>query len=112
MKPETKFDPNIQQAVPSFWVMDIEDSVRYYTVGLGFKITKKWMPENKLRWCWLERGGAALMLQEFWKEGQHKNLPTGKPGEGISICFICEDAVRVLPRNQIARHRGFKPERR
>lgn len=93
MKPETTFEPNLTQVVPSFWVMNIEESVRYYTVGLGFKITKQWAPEGKLRWCWLERGGAGLMLQEFWKEGPHINLPTGKAGEGISICFICEDTV-------------------
>ncbi len=95
MKPETKIEPNVKQAVPSFWVMNIEESFRYYTDGLGFKVSKKWMDEGKLRWCWLERDGVGLMLQEFWKEGQHKNLPTGKAGEGISICFICEDAVAL-----------------
>jgi hypothetical protein len=26
---------------------------------------------GKLRWCWLELGGTAIMLQEFWKEGDH-----------------------------------------
>ena len=95
MKPETKIEPSLKQAIPFFWVMNIEESVRYYTDGLGFKMTKQWMDEGKLRWCWLERGVAALMLQEFWKEGQHKNLPTGKLGEGIKICFICEDAVAL-----------------
>jgi lactoylglutathione lyase len=88
-------DPNVKQAVPFFWVSDIDLSVRYYVDGLGFELTRKWIDEGKLRWCWLERGGAALMLQEFWKEGQHANLPAGKVGVGVSICFICEDALAI-----------------
>lgn len=35
------------------------------------------------------------MLQEFWKEGPHKNLPKGKVGEGVSINFICKDALEI-----------------
>src|SRR5262249_32887711 len=82
-------------AVPFFWVTDIEASVRYYADVLGFVMTKKWIDEGKLRWCWLELGGAALMLQEFWKEGRHANMPEGKLGEGVSICLICEDALAI-----------------
>lgn len=33
------------------------------------------------------------MLQEFWKDGPHANMQAGKPGEGISIYFVCEDAI-------------------
>jgi len=40
-----------------------------------------------LRWCWLEIGEAALMLQEFRLEG--------KVGLGVSICFTCEDALKI-----------------
>jgi lactoylglutathione lyase len=93
MKPETKVEPNIKQAVPFFGVSNIEGSVRYYVDGLGFKMTNQWIDEGKLRWCWLERGGAALMLQEFWKEGHHANVPEEKLGVGVSICFICENAI-------------------
>lgn len=86
---------NVQQAVPFFWVRDIEASVRFYAQGLGFTVTKEWIDEGKLRWCWLELGSAAVMLQEFWTEGQHRNLPDAKTGVGVSICFICEDAVSL-----------------
>jgi lactoylglutathione lyase len=58
-------------------------------------MTRKWIDDGKLRWCWLERGGASLMLQGFWKGGHHANLPQGKLGEGVSICFICEDALAI-----------------
>ena len=88
-------DPNVKQAVPFFWVSDIDVSISYYLDGLGFEMTRKWIDDGKLRWCWLERGGAALMLQEFWKEGRHANLPAGKVGVGVSICFICEDALAI-----------------
>ncbi|MFP5286001.1 MAG: hypothetical protein ACLGI9_09715 [Thermoanaerobaculia bacterium] len=41
----------------------MEASLHYYVDGLGFTMTLKWVGEGKLRWCWLERGAAALMLQ-------------------------------------------------
>jgi lactoylglutathione lyase len=87
--------PNVKQAVPFFGVSDIEVSVRYYIDGLGFQMTQKWIDEGKLRWCWLQREGAALMLQEFRTEGRHANVPEGKLGGGVSICFICEDALAI-----------------
>jgi len=95
MEVETKTAANVRQAVPFLRVSDIEASVRYYVDGLGFKMTRSWMPEGKLRWCWLEIGNAALMLQEFWKEGPNVNLPESKVGVGVSICFTCEDALAI-----------------
>ncbi len=88
-------DRTVKQAVPFLSVSDIETSVRYYVDGLGFAITKQWVHEGKLRWCWLELGGAALMLQEFWKEGPHAWVPEEKLGVGVSVNFICEDAVAI-----------------
>lgn len=93
MKTELKSAANIRQAVPFFGVSDIEASVRYYTEGLGFEITSQWRPEGKLRWCMLQRGGAALMLQAFRPDGQHTNMPTDMVGVGVTICFICADAL-------------------
>jgi predicted lactoylglutathione lyase len=95
MEPETKPQPNVKQAVPFFMVSNIETSVRYYVDGLGFKMTNQWVDEGKLRWCWLEIGNAALMLQEFYKDGHHTNVPTEKVGVGVSICFMCEDALAI-----------------
>ena len=88
-----KSKANIKQAVPFFWVTDIERSLQYYIDGLGFELRNKWIHEEKLRWCWLQIGDAAIMLQEFWKEGQHANLTASKLGEGVSVCFICNDAL-------------------
>lgn len=88
-------EPNVKQAVPFFAVSNLEASVRYYVDGLGFEMTNKWIDEGKLRWCWLQRGGAALMLQEFKKAGHDSWVPEGKVGVGVSICFICEDALAI-----------------
>ena len=85
----------VKQAVPFFGVSDIDASVRYYVEGLGFETTKKWIHKGQLRWCWLQIGDAAIMLQEFWKEGEHTNTPEGKLGQGVSICFVCEDALAL-----------------
>jgi lactoylglutathione lyase len=84
---------NVQQAVPFFGVKSIDESLRYYVEGLGFQMTLKWVDEGKLRWCWLQNGGAALMLQEFRDDGRHDPPPAGKLGQGVSICFICENAL-------------------
>lgn len=86
---------NVKQAVPFFMVASIETSLRYYVEGLGFEMTLEWIDEGKLRWCWLQRGGAALMLQEFRRDGHHARTPTGQVGEGVSIYFICDDALAL-----------------
>jgi len=86
---------NVKQAVPFFAVSNIEQSLRYYTDGLGFEMKNKWIDEGKLRWCWLQLGGDALMLQEFRKEGHDSWTPNGKVGEGVTICFQCEDALAI-----------------
>jgi lactoylglutathione lyase len=86
---------NVRQAVPFFGVSDMEASLRYYLNGIGFQMTNKWVHDGKLRWCWLQLGNAALMLQEFWKEGPHDGRPAGKLGQGVTICFVCEDALAV-----------------
>ena len=95
-------EANVQQAVPFFWVEDMERSVRFYVDGLGFQITKEWNDEGKLRWCWLQLGDAAVMLQQFWKEGHQANLPEGKSGAGVTIYFICNDALAIY-RDLVAR---------
>jgi len=95
MSVETKPQVNVKQAVPFFMVSSMEASLRYYVEGLGFQMIYRWIDEGKLRWCWLELGGAALMLQEWRKEGHDSWAPEGKPGQGVSICFQCEDALAI-----------------
>ena len=88
-------EPNVKQAIPFFRVSNIDVSVRYYIDGLGFRMTNNWTVDGKLRWCSLQLGGAALMLQEFPKEGHDSWVPQGKVGEGVSISFKCADAITI-----------------
>jgi lactoylglutathione lyase len=83
--------PNVQQAVPFFRVANIHVSLRFYIDGLGFTVTKKWIDEGKLRWCWLELGAAAIMLQEHHPD----KIPAARLGDGVSICFQCRNAVAI-----------------
>ncbi|HVD60903.1 MAG TPA: VOC family protein [Gemmatimonadaceae bacterium] len=87
--------PNVQQAVPFFRVTDMETSLSFYVEGLGFEMKKSWTPEGEIRWCWLELGAAAIMLQTFLTEGPHRNVPETKLGLGVSINFVCSDALAI-----------------
>jgi lactoylglutathione lyase len=91
MTPESRTESNVEQAVPFFTVANMEASIRYYVDGLGFQMTNKWISQGKLTWCWLQLGGAGLMLQEYGKG----RAPEGKPGQGVSICFQCKDALAI-----------------
>jgi catechol 2,3-dioxygenase-like lactoylglutathione lyase family enzyme len=95
MSPETQTEANVKESVPFFGVSNMEQALRFYIDGLGFAMANKWIDEGKLRWCWLQHGGAALMLQEFRKDGHGSWAPEGKLGEGVSVCFTCKDALAI-----------------
>ncbi|MGA7928406.1 MAG: VOC family protein [Candidatus Sulfotelmatobacter sp.] len=91
---------NVKQAVPFFGVANMETSLRFYVDGLGFKMKRWWIPDQadghykpdgRIRWCWLELGEAAIMLQEFLPERE----PKEKLGIGVHVCFQCEDALAL-----------------
>jgi len=112
MSTESATGVNVKQAVPFFGVTNMEASLRFYADGLGFKMRYSWIPDRaedrpdgRIRWCWLERGEAAIMLQEF--------LPDRRPkeplGTGASIYFMCEDALALY---REFRSRGVEMPRR
>jgi lactoylglutathione lyase len=84
--------PNVQQAVPFLMISNMERSLRFYVEGLGFTRTKQWIVDDKIRWCWLEIGNSAIMLQEFSPDSPF----TGQRlGHGVAICFQCRDALAL-----------------
>ncbi|HLW86443.1 MAG TPA: VOC family protein [Candidatus Sulfotelmatobacter sp.] len=101
---ETTTETNVKQAVPFFMVSNLEASLRYYVDGLGFRVKRQWIDQGKLRWCWLELGGAALMLQDYLKG----RAPADKPGVGVSICFQCVDALKIY---RDVKSRGIQAKR-
>jgi predicted lactoylglutathione lyase len=92
MTSHSKNQSNIKQAVPFFMVKDIEASVNFYVKGLGFSMTESWVDNGKLKWCWLVIDSVALMLQEY---DEKNNISKEKPGKGVEIFFICEDALAI-----------------
>ena len=89
---------NVKQAVPFFGVTNLESSLRFYVDGLGFKMKNYWIPDRaedhpdgRIRWCWLQLGDAAIMLQEF----RPQNRPKETLGTGASVSFMCEDALAL-----------------
>jgi lactoylglutathione lyase len=89
---------NVKQAVPFFGVTNMEASLRFYIDGLGFKMKNQWIPDRtednpdgRIRWCWIELGEAAIMLQEFLPERRPKETL----GTGVNVCFQCEDALAL-----------------
>jgi lactoylglutathione lyase len=100
MPMEAMTSVNVKQAVPFLGVTNMEASLRFYVDGLGFKMKRWWIPDDgqgdykpdgRIRWCWLELGETAIMLQEFIPERQPKETL----GTGMNVCFQCEDALAL-----------------
>lgn len=90
---ETTF--NVKETVPFFWVTDMEKSLEFYVKGLGFEIQYSWTPDDKIAWCKLKREGASMMLQTHHQMEQGTMKNEGKVGVGVSIYFICKDAIAI-----------------
>lgn len=84
----------------------MERSLPFYVDGLGFTIQNRWLPDGKLRWCWLQLGGAALMLQEAQGESKRRLDDAGTLGNGVGIYFQCRDALSIY---RDASSRGIHP---
>ena len=100
----------VRQVVPLLMVKSMDASLRYYVDGLAFRMTNNWIVQGKVRWCWLEHGGAAVMLQEIATDGKHRQAVEGKVGVGVGLNFICEDALafyREVTGRGIATKRPF-----
>lgn len=86
---------NVKQTVPFLAIASMERSVRFYVDGLGFRMTNEWIHEGARLWCSLARGGGALMLQQIATEGEGAWAPRGVPGAGVTIYFLCADALAL-----------------
>ena len=106
MADQGQVKPNVREAVPFFGVTDMAASLRFYIDGLGFRMTNCWTPDGpgKVRWCSLQLGGASIMLQEYTPDHQ----PKERRIEGVTVCFMCEDALAILRETHA---RGLAPSR-
>ena len=76
----------ITETVPLFDVADVDKSIAFYVDGLGFELQDKWVKDDELRWCRVQHGDSALMLQKTQGEAP------ANCGPGLTLYFICEDA--------------------
>lgn len=84
---------NIQYSTPLFMVSNMEASLKFYIDGLGFNLLNTWKPLGKIEWCWLQREGGPIMLQEFRVSESRPYLSGEKPGTGVSIWFQCQNSL-------------------
>jgi lactoylglutathione lyase len=93
----------VQQLVPLLMVRSMEASLRFYVDGLGFRMTNQWTPEGRIRWCWLEHGTAALMLQELGPTDKRRH-ELDEMAAGVGFYFVCRDALAFY---HIVKERGI-----
>ena len=86
---------NVTAVVPLLMVTNMERSLAFYVDGLGFSIQNRWVPDGRLRWCWMSLGGAALMLQEAVDSSREKLAAAGVLGNGVSLNFSSSDALAI-----------------
>jgi lactoylglutathione lyase len=93
----TTADPvhNVTAVVPLLMVTNMERSLAFYIDSLGFTIQNRWIPDGRLRWCWITLGGAALMLQEAVDSTREKMAAAGILGNGAAFYFQCGDALAI-----------------
>lgn len=100
----------VQQLVPLLMVKSMDASLQFYVDGLDFRMTNKWTPDGRIRWCCLEHGTAAVMLQEWAPADERRIEFEGKVGAGVGFNFICQDALafyHVVKGRGIAVHQPF-----
>src|ERR1700759_3641528 len=83
---------NIKAVVPFLMVEDMVRSLSFYVNGLGFTVGNTWEPNGKLTWCWLQREGASLMLQEY---GRNDHRVSVQKCVGVGLCCQCMDALAL-----------------
>jgi len=99
---------NVTAVVPLLMVTSMDRSLAFYIDGLGFTIQNRWLPDGRLRWCWMSLGDAALMLQEAGESTREKMLTIGTLGNGAALYFQCSDAIAIY--REAAAH-GIHPLR-
>jgi lactoylglutathione lyase len=83
----------VHEVVPFLHPVSMEKSLAFYRDLLGFRIALAWPSNDDVRWCRLEHGHAALMLQQ---PGDLHQRPAGTSlGQGLSLTFTCSNALAV-----------------
>jgi uncharacterized glyoxalase superfamily protein PhnB len=80
--------------MPSLTVNDLERSIRFYTEGLGFKVSEEMKEEGKVTGVMLEAGSAHVGLsQDDFSKGRDR-----VKGVGMRLYFETEQNIETLGR--------------
>jgi lactoylglutathione lyase len=85
----------IGKAVPFFAVADMAASLAHYVDRLGFRMARSWAPDGQVRWCWLEHGSAALMLQQYDTAGAEARSFEGRRGVGAAFVVVGDRTIDI-----------------
>jgi hypothetical protein len=85
---------DVQVGICLNMVTNMTHSLAFWVGGLGFTQKNQWIVDGQIRWCWLERGTAAIMLQEMSAADAAK-LADQTFGLGVQIYFQSTDAVAL-----------------
>ncbi|MBX3474856.1 MAG: VOC family protein [Planctomycetes bacterium] len=88
-------DTPVHRIEPLLNVSDMAASLAFYVDGLGFRVTDRWQPDGVTRWCRLQLGDCTVMIQAMPKAGADAWKASGLPGDGVTLCMMCEDARKV-----------------
>lgn len=86
--------PDVSVGVSLNMVTNMTRSLAFWVDGLGFARKNQWIVDSEIRWCWLERGTASIMLQEY-SAAQAATLAGQMLGLGVQIYFQSADAVAL-----------------
>jgi hypothetical protein len=86
--------PDVGVGVALHMITDMTRSLAFWIDGLGFTLKNTWMPDGKIRWCWLERGTGAVMLQEM-SAAQAAKIAGQTFGLGVQMYFQSADAIAL-----------------
>ena len=94
----------VRELWPLLLVSDPERSRTCYRDQLGFSGVDEAQAAGRTFWCRLQRGGAALMLQQ----AEDEDGPAEGSGCGVSLYFVCDDVDAVYA-EFVARGRKVDP---
>ena len=68
--------PNVEQAVPFFMVRSMDASLRFYVDGLGFTMTRQWVPRGHIGVSiWFQCKDAIAICREVRSRGVDAKRP-------------------------------------
>lgn len=76
-------------------VVNLEEYIRFYVDGLGFRETDRWQTDGQPTRCRLQYNETRLILSVLSQEKRQALQTEDRRGQGVSIYHMCEDALAI-----------------